>query len=87
MYPDPEEFRPERFLEPLTKSGEFPMDPRKYAFGMGRRICPGLDFTDAVVFMVITTVLATTSVDQALDKGGNIIRPPVQHLNNTSRCV
>jgi len=84
MYPYPEEFRPERFLEPSTKSGEFPMDPRKYVFGMGRRICPGSDFADAVLFMVITTVLATTSVSAVLDADGNEIWPPTDYLKSTT---
>ncbi|KAG1880396.1 cytochrome P450, partial [Suillus tomentosus] len=36
MYPDPLEFRPERFL------GSSPqLDPRKFIFGLGRRRCPG----------------------------------------------
>lgn len=36
LYPDPMKFDPERFLgkDPQT-------DPRKIAFGFGRRVCPG----------------------------------------------
>ncbi|KAG1747590.1 cytochrome P450 [Suillus lakei] len=36
MYPDPLEFRPERFLGPSPQ-----LDPRKFIFGFGRRACPG----------------------------------------------
>lgn len=39
MYPDPHTFDPTRFL---PKAGvEMPMDPRRYVFGFGRRVCPG----------------------------------------------
>jgi cytochrome P450 len=36
MYPDPLEFRPERFLGPSPQ-----VDPHKFVFGFGRRACPG----------------------------------------------
>lgn len=38
LYPEPEKFIPERHL------GENPQpDPRKYAFGFSRRVCPGMN--------------------------------------------
>ncbi|KLO07636.1 O-methylsterigmatocystin oxidoreductase [Schizopora paradoxa] len=38
-YPDPDVFRPERFL---PEAGQpMPRDPTKVAFGFGRRVCPG----------------------------------------------
>lgn len=40
MYPDPLEFKPERFLGPSPQ-----LNPRKFIFGFGRRGCPGLSFT------------------------------------------
>lgn len=39
-YPDPFVFNPERFLPSKTGSPMQP-DPRSYAFGFGRRRCPG----------------------------------------------
>jgi cytochrome P450 len=36
IYPDPLEFRPERFLGPSPQ-----VDPHKFVFGFGRRACPG----------------------------------------------
>jgi len=80
MYPNPEEFRPERFLEPSTKSGEFPMDPHKYVFGFGRRVCPGIDFADASLFMNIATILSTTSIAPPSGTEGSTIALPLsQH--------
>ncbi|CCL99497.1 uncharacterized protein FIBRA_01515 [Fibroporia radiculosa] len=45
-YKNPLEFNPGRFMgaEPET-------DPRLVAFGFGRRICPGLNFADASIFL------------------------------------
>ena len=39
-YKDPEEFKPERFLEPCTAEVAQRMDPRNYVFGFGRRSVP-----------------------------------------------
>ena len=84
MYPDPEEFLPERFLERSTTSGEFPMDPRKFVFGFGRRLCPGLDFADASLFLNIATLLATTTISLPSDAEGFDLAKIVQV---ESRCV
>lgn len=53
MYPDPLEFRPERFL------GSSPqLDPRKFIFGFGRRRCPGLHLVEASLYPNISCILA-----------------------------
>jgi cytochrome P450 len=75
MYPNPEVFSPERHLSPSTASGEYPMDPRKYAFGVGRRECPGNEFALASLFVTVATIFATTNVRKAKDKSGNEITP------------
>ena len=41
MYPDPEEFRPERFLKDGKFSTEGLLDPYDYTFGFGRRYVIG----------------------------------------------
>jgi len=56
LYPDPESFRPERWLkpgyptyqEPLTT---YPNFKRFAAFGHGRRICPGLEVTEKALLL------------------------------------
>lgn len=37
LYPDPERFNPERFMEPVDDYTAKRRDPRNYAFGFGRR--------------------------------------------------
>jgi len=58
IFPEPEDFQPERFL-----GSEKRLDPRDFAFGAGRRICPGIDFADAMLFLSISTVLAVFDIN------------------------
>jgi cytochrome P450 len=48
MYPDPSEFRPERFLGPSPQ-----LDPHKFVFGFGRRACPGACHSHHVILTEI----------------------------------
>jgi cytochrome P450 len=70
-YPDPHTFRPERFL------GTKPEPDPRWAFGFGRRVCPGRQLADASVFLTIACTLATLRISKAVDKGGAEINPAV----------
>lgn len=62
LYPEPEEFRPERWLdpswptykEPLT---EFPNLRGDKAFGYGNRSCPGVDLTSHELHTLIGSLM------------------------------
>ena len=70
-YPDPEEFKPERFL---NEDGSVREDPTlSLAFGVGKRICPGRHLVDSTVFIVTSSVLSVFNVTKAKDKDGNEI--------------
>ena len=62
VYTEPELFQPERFLglNPQT-------DPSRYAFGFGRRICPGRILADAIWFLVIVHSLAVFYIKKVVD--------------------
>lgn len=71
VYPNPEEFRPERFLKP---DGGIQDDPTlSLAFGSGRRICSGRHLADATIFMVAVSVLSAFNVTKARDENGREI--------------
>ena len=70
-YPDPEEFKPERFL---NEDGSAREDPTlSLAFGVGKRICPGRHLVNITVFIVACSVLSVFNVTKAKDKDGNEI--------------
>ncbi|KAI0674475.1 cytochrome P450 [Trametes maxima] len=64
-YPEPEEFRPERFLDPNVR------DPSTFVFGAGRRICAGRHFADASLFIVVASILHTLTIEAPLDESGH----------------
>jgi len=65
--PDPDTFRPERFLE-----GK-PRDPFLYAFGFGRRVCPGRYMAMNSLFLAISAMLQVFSIGKMLDEDGTEI--------------
>jgi cytochrome P450 len=71
IYPDPDEFRPERFLE---KDRSFRDDPAiSLAYGAGKRICPGRHLVDATLFIVTSSVLSVFNIARAKDENGHEI--------------
>jgi len=71
LYPDPERFKPERFL---NKGGAFQDDPTiSLAYGVGRRICPGRHFVEAILFVFVSSVLSVFHVTKAKDENGREI--------------
>ena len=70
-YPDPEAFKPERFLD---EDGSLRDDSViSTAFGVGKRICPGRHFVDMTLFIVASSVLSVFNVVKAKDENGREI--------------
>ncbi|XP_006454809.1 hypothetical protein AGABI2DRAFT_215356 [Agaricus bisporus var. bisporus H97] len=63
-YPEPEKFIPERFMDTGLETAEF-LDPRIFAFGYGRRVCPGRWFAEDMIFIVAATVLCLFEIGPA----------------------
>ncbi|CAE6386984.1 unnamed protein product [Rhizoctonia solani] len=74
-YPDPETFNPDRFLNPKV--------PPLPAFGWGRRICPGMHFGEASLFITITSLLATLTFSKKRDSNGKYIEPIIEDAPNS----
>jgi len=70
VYPDPEAFKPERFLE---EDGSLNHDDVGYVYGFGRRLCPGIHFADATVWLAIASVLSMFKISKSHDENGNEI--------------
>ncbi|KAF8960907.1 cytochrome P450 [Flammula alnicola] len=78
MFPEPETFRPERFLEtenPRLKNFDLP-------FGFGRRSCPGIHLALNSLFINISRILWAFDIKPALDKNGNEIIPDSNNYTN-----
>ncbi|KAI0267091.1 cytochrome P450 [Gloeopeniophorella convolvens] len=82
VYSNPEEFSPERFLDTDGRSAE--QDPRVCAFGFGRRICPGRQFADTVLWLAIATTLSVLRLSK-VTKDGVEVTPKVQFVGSILR--
>ncbi|KAI0697653.1 cytochrome P450 [Cerioporus squamosus] len=72
VYEDPDAYRPERFL----KDGQIDptvRDPFNYAFGYGRRVCPGRHFAEASLFINTASLLHVFDITPPLDEDGKPI--------------
>ncbi|KAI0352117.1 cytochrome P450 [Trametes cingulata] len=80
LFPAPGEFSPERFLATSDDSTAGrpkadPRDVRRLVFGFGRRLCPGQFFADALLWTMVTNVLATMTISSPGEK-----QPPMPEI-------
>ncbi|KAG8714412.1 hypothetical protein FRC08_011948 [Ceratobasidium sp. 394] len=84
MYPNPEQFVPERFL-PKSQGGihEVPAkDPSDFVFGFGRRACPGKNLAAESLWIFAVSILATFDILPHVDEvTGLPILPPGTYGN------
>ncbi|KIY64808.1 cytochrome P450 [Cylindrobasidium torrendii FP15055 ss-10] len=63
LYPEPHKFDPERFME----AGSAMPDPRTFAFGYGRRTCPGIQFAKTFLLLMMSTILSNYDIGLPVD--------------------
>ncbi|KAF8958869.1 cytochrome P450 [Flammula alnicola] len=69
VYPDPFVFSPERFVQVTSTSNDAVKsetkqpDPRQFAFGFGRRACPGTHFAETATLLNMAGILARFQID------------------------
>ncbi|ETW75666.1 cytochrome P450 monooxygenase 45 [Heterobasidion irregulare TC 32-1] len=86
IYPNPETFDPERFVEKGDGSYNTKQaDPRQFVFGFGRRRCPGVHLGTTSVWFLIASLLATLDIRMPLDSDGKPIEPNVTFENSIFR--
>lgn len=73
LFPEPEVFWPERYLAEGNRCTE---DPRDYAFGYGRRRCPGVHVAESSFFIFVTHFLAVFTVSNPVDERGQKLTSP-----------
>ncbi|KAG9080153.1 hypothetical protein FRC06_007007 [Ceratobasidium sp. 370] len=77
VYHEPERFMPGRYLVANP-----PPDPESYAFGFGRRICPGIHFAQQSMWLSISNTLANFNITKAKDENGAEITPDERYTND-----
>lgn len=73
MYPEPEKFKPERFIKDGQLIGIKQSDRGHFGFGYGRRICPGMYIAERSLFIVFSRLLWGFKITNAKDASGKPI--------------
>lgn len=88
VYPRPDEFLPERWLdpaypatyrEPLT---EYPTIKNYSAFGFGRRICPGFNIMEKSLTIQAACIAWACNISKRVDQDGGTIEVPADAYKN-----
>ncbi|KAI9268206.1 cytochrome P450 [Phascolomyces articulosus] len=85
-YEYPDQFMPERFIDdpaPFYTSVNSDIEKRHhFAFGWGRRVCPGIYLAEVSLFHVWVRVFASTTIEPPLDNMGKPIYPNLNAYYN-----
>ncbi|KAI0657602.1 cytochrome P450 [Cubamyces menziesii] len=92
IYPEPDTFNPERFIRDGKLRNDI-LDPMSIVFGFGRRKCPGRHFADAMLYIIVASLLHVFDVRPPLDEDGSPIKIELQQSHGflsfpeDCRCV
>ncbi|KAJ9132445.1 Cytochrome P450 [Pleurostoma richardsiae] len=80
LHPDPDQFKPERYLNRPLSAAEYinSNDPNArdhFAYGAGRRVCPGVHLAEKSLFIVITRTLWGFTISKKKSLDGSVIEP------------
>ncbi|KAJ7512087.1 cytochrome P450 [Mycena galericulata] len=78
VYPNPQEFKPERFIAP---DGTLITENFPPTYGFGRRACAGRSMADASIWIAIASILAVFRISKAKDSVGNTIEVPDEYID------
>ncbi|PFH46822.1 hypothetical protein AMATHDRAFT_7363 [Amanita thiersii Skay4041] len=78
VFPEPEEFRPERFIKDGKFSLNSALDPQAVVFGFGRRICPGRFLSDSLLYLTVASVLATFDILPPFDEHDHPVKLSIE---------
>jgi cytochrome P450 len=82
VFPEPDAFKPERFINP---DGSLRDDPLVSAiFGFGKRICPGRHLAEAMMFIVVASFLSVFDIKKG--KGTSEGPDTYPYTGNAVRC-
>lgn len=86
-YPDPNSFRPERFLSHPLSASAYANSPDTaardhFSYGGGKRICVGLHLAERSLFVMTSRLLHAFDITPALDGEGHPVPVDVQGTRN-----
>ncbi|KAJ7123073.1 cytochrome P450 [Mycena epipterygia] len=70
LFENPDSFKPERFL---NGDGKLNDELCNFIFGFGRRICPGQEYAQATLWLLVVSVLSVFTISKARDASGKDI--------------
>ncbi|QRV89144.1 cytochrome P450 family protein [Ceratobasidium sp. AG-Ba] len=82
VYPEPDRFVPERYLVDNPPPG-----PENYAFGFGRRICPGLHVAQNSLWIILSNIIVNFDILKAKDARGMEITPEESYTDGSSAAI
>ncbi|KAI9694767.1 MAG: hypothetical protein M1822_000383 [Bathelium mastoideum] len=72
-FPDPDRFRPERYLQDDDWTRPFPNEKGYMTFGWGRRVCAGQGLAEQGTLITVARLLWAFRIEKALDSAGQEI--------------